>query len=241
MILTLSLGALNATYADSATWSLNPISNDWNTAENWTPNTVPNSLTDVATFNTSAVTEVTLTTDFPVNYLATLQFNPGELADGDGPYAIYLLTKANAATDPTETDSGDSVLLSVQPYVSGIQNSIDRSKVTADHNITLALNGKHLDKIDKVSIVDESNASNSVQEVGKPHDTVSVPGQLTVAFDLTKLTATSYHLRYTIVGISGKVFDPKSVTISVSGAVPPAAVAPGVVLPAKAGGTAKRP
>jgi hypothetical protein len=77
MVLTLSLGTLSVGYADSATWSTNPISSDWNTAENWTPNTVPNSLTDVATFGTSAVTEVTLTTDLPVNYLATLQFNPG--------------------------------------------------------------------------------------------------------------------------------------------------------------------
>src|SRR6478752_3331047 len=64
-------------HADSATWSTNPISSDWNTAENWTPNTVPNSFTDVATFGTSAVTEVTLTTDFLFTYLASLQFNPG--------------------------------------------------------------------------------------------------------------------------------------------------------------------
>jgi hypothetical protein len=28
MVLTLALGALNAVYADSATWSTNPISND---------------------------------------------------------------------------------------------------------------------------------------------------------------------------------------------------------------------
>src|SRR2546426_1732484 len=77
VILTLSFGALNPVYADSATWSTNPISSDWNTAQNWTPNTVPNSFTDVATFGTSAVTEVTLTTDFLVTYLASLQFNPG--------------------------------------------------------------------------------------------------------------------------------------------------------------------
>ena len=37
MVLTLSLGALSAVYADSATWNLNPISSDWNTAANWTP------------------------------------------------------------------------------------------------------------------------------------------------------------------------------------------------------------
>ena len=33
MILTLSLAAVNAVYADSATWNLHSISNDWDTAE----------------------------------------------------------------------------------------------------------------------------------------------------------------------------------------------------------------
>ena len=30
------------TYAISAQWDLDPISGDWNTAENWTPTTIPN-------------------------------------------------------------------------------------------------------------------------------------------------------------------------------------------------------
>jgi len=34
MVVTFSLGALNAVNADSATWSMNPISSDWNTAAN---------------------------------------------------------------------------------------------------------------------------------------------------------------------------------------------------------------
>jgi autotransporter-associated beta strand protein len=45
-------------HAGSATWDLNPTSNDWNTAENWTPVTVPNSETDVATFAASNTTSV---------------------------------------------------------------------------------------------------------------------------------------------------------------------------------------
>jgi hypothetical protein len=31
-----------AAYAISAQWNLNPISGDWNTAENWMPKTAPN-------------------------------------------------------------------------------------------------------------------------------------------------------------------------------------------------------
>ena len=44
----------NATaHAGSATWNLNPTSDDWNTADNWTPNTVPNDPADIATFGLS--------------------------------------------------------------------------------------------------------------------------------------------------------------------------------------------
>ena len=46
--------------AGSATWSANPASGDWNTATNWTPNTVPNGASDVATFATSTITAVSL-------------------------------------------------------------------------------------------------------------------------------------------------------------------------------------
>src|SRR6266567_4439479 len=59
---TLSLFLSLATaHAGSATWSSNPTSGDWNTAANWTPETVPNSETDVATFGQSNVTNLSIT------------------------------------------------------------------------------------------------------------------------------------------------------------------------------------
>ena len=60
IILTLSLGALTAVYADSATWNLRPISSDWNTAANWTPATVPNGPADIATLSTSSRSTVSI-------------------------------------------------------------------------------------------------------------------------------------------------------------------------------------
>ena len=45
-------------FAGSATWNLDPTSGDWNTAENWTPATVPNGPSDVATFVASSVNQV---------------------------------------------------------------------------------------------------------------------------------------------------------------------------------------
>ena len=51
-------------FAGSATWNLNPTSGDWNTATNWTPNTVPNGPADVATFAISNQTSVTLVDEY---------------------------------------------------------------------------------------------------------------------------------------------------------------------------------
>jgi autotransporter-associated beta strand protein len=60
--------------AGSATWNLSPTNGDWNTAANWTPATVPNGPTDVATFQSSNETSITLATSVEV---AELVFDAG--------------------------------------------------------------------------------------------------------------------------------------------------------------------
>jgi autotransporter-associated beta strand protein len=47
-----------AVWAGSATWNLNPTNDDWNTAANWTPATVPSVAGDVASFAVSNTTAV---------------------------------------------------------------------------------------------------------------------------------------------------------------------------------------
>src|SRR5262245_42884957 len=44
--------------AGSATWNLTPTNGDWNSAANWTPATVPNSPSDIATFASSTLTDI---------------------------------------------------------------------------------------------------------------------------------------------------------------------------------------
>jgi hypothetical protein len=46
--------AANTLQAGSATWSSNPTSSDWNTPGNWSPPTVPDGPSDVATFANSS-------------------------------------------------------------------------------------------------------------------------------------------------------------------------------------------
>ena len=82
--------------AASATWSMSPISNDWNTAANWTPNTVPNGPDDVATFGLSHHTGVFVSTDTEVNEVI---FNAGA-----SPFTI------NAAGDQELTVSAVGII-----------------------------------------------------------------------------------------------------------------------------------
>jgi autotransporter-associated beta strand protein len=63
-----------STFAGSASWKTHPASNDWNTASNWTPETVPDGIDDVATFGSSNVTDVFMSSFVDVGGIT---FNPG--------------------------------------------------------------------------------------------------------------------------------------------------------------------
>src|SRR5438067_399862 len=71
-------------YAGDATWKQNPISNDWNTAPNWTPETIPNSTTAVATFGVSNTTTVLCQKSadgiYAHTYVGDVVFAPGASA-----------------------------------------------------------------------------------------------------------------------------------------------------------------
>ena len=58
----------------SATWSTNPVSGDWNNPLNWTPHTVPNGPLDIATFNTSSITNISVS---HATEVAEIVFNAG--------------------------------------------------------------------------------------------------------------------------------------------------------------------
>ena len=64
-------------FAGSATWNLNPLSGDWNTAANWTPVTVPNGPNDIATFAISNTTAISISGGDEVSEMV---FDPGASA-----------------------------------------------------------------------------------------------------------------------------------------------------------------
>ena len=75
LILVFAIAA--SALAGSATWNVNPISGDWNTADNWTPNTVPNGSSDIATFGSSNTTSISLPT---VVHVSEIDFSAGASA-----------------------------------------------------------------------------------------------------------------------------------------------------------------
>lgn len=60
-VLALACAAVSSTaIADSGTWLANPTNGDWNTAANWSSNSVPNGSSDIATFESSNETQISI-------------------------------------------------------------------------------------------------------------------------------------------------------------------------------------
>ncbi len=76
--ISVTIVAAHTSHAGSATWNLNPTSGDWNTAANWTPAIVPDQETDVATFDVSNITS--LSVSYPGVGIGRITFNPGASA-----------------------------------------------------------------------------------------------------------------------------------------------------------------
>ena len=57
----------NALHAGSATWKAHPRTNNWNSAANWRPRTIPNGPSDIATFAASDTADVSLNTETEVD------------------------------------------------------------------------------------------------------------------------------------------------------------------------------
>jgi autotransporter-associated beta strand protein len=86
-------------HAGSATWNLNPTNNQWYTASNWTPATVPNTISDTATFGVSNVTTIY---DAPGGLLANL----GTFAFNQGASAYSINFAADFRPDPAMIGAG---------------------------------------------------------------------------------------------------------------------------------------
>ena len=128
--------------ADSATWNLHPIGNDWNTSANWTPATVPNGPTDVATFASSSITDVTFSSE--MTEVAAIVFDPGAssfniTADPEAARINVTLTISGAGIT---NNSGVTQNLTAAPTVRAVAATIEfLNAASADDNTVLTIFG----------------------------------------------------------------------------------------------------
>jgi autotransporter-associated beta strand protein len=74
LISAIWLIGLQMSFAGSATWDSNPTNNNWGISANWTPETIPDAASDVATFDASNVTDIEVEDDFALD---SMVFQPG--------------------------------------------------------------------------------------------------------------------------------------------------------------------
>ena len=84
---------IQSTFAGSATWKTDPVSNDWNTAANWTPETVPNGPEDVATFATYTKANIRTSRNIEVNGIVFgVGASPFRISPGNFSFDEVILT-----------------------------------------------------------------------------------------------------------------------------------------------------
>ncbi len=113
----LTLFAACPAFADSTTWLAIPVTGDWNTADNWAAGGPPNGLADVATFDVSATTAVSLSANTTADGIV---FNAGASAYTITATPTFSLTLGGAGV----TNNSGAVQNLVTAGVNGVQGRI---------------------------------------------------------------------------------------------------------------------
>jgi hypothetical protein len=127
----------SVTYAISAQWDLDPISGDWNTAANWTPDGIPNGPADTATFGLSNTTDVSISEDTEVTGIT---FTPA----ATNPYSISVssgLTLTLSGNGITNNSGIIHDFLVEDPNFEGTQMRFTNSASAGNARITVGVGG----------------------------------------------------------------------------------------------------
>ena len=126
LVVAVSILIPTVAHAGSAQWNLNPTSGDWNTATNWMPITVPNGPTDIATFDLSNTTNVSISANTEVNAIV---FTPA----ATNPYFITVndgVTLTLSGTGITNNSGG------AQTLVIGSDDNAESAQTHFTHSAT---------------------------------------------------------------------------------------------------------
>ncbi len=92
-------------FAGSATWNSAPISNNWNTAENWIPATIPNGPSDIANFGPTILPEVNVASSVEVSGIQFMSGAPSFTISVQGIGINLLITGNGIANSSGNTQS----------------------------------------------------------------------------------------------------------------------------------------
>jgi len=87
-------GGAGLVFGGSATWQQTPATGNWNTPANWNPATVPNGLSDVATFSVSDETNVTVTSGITLDSIVFQPDASGFTINTSSEFASVLINGA---------------------------------------------------------------------------------------------------------------------------------------------------
>ena len=147
--LGLSLSVQSA-QAGSATWDLDPATNLWNTAANWTPDTVPNDPSDNATFGLSNTTGVAVS--------ATTEVNQILFGSGASPFTITVNAPAVLTIDGGVVNTSGTN----QNLVAGPGSSISLGgQIAAQDPVTYEVKGSDSSGVPGYMILQAANAGNA--------------------------------------------------------------------------------
>lgn len=122
-------------FAESATWQLNPTSGDWNTAGNWMPSTVPNGAFpsgpfDTATFGPSNGRDVSLSAETNVNAIV-FDADASAFTITTRPFQLFRLMGPGVSNNSGTTQH----FVAASPF--GLINFRDEATAGADTSFTI--------------------------------------------------------------------------------------------------------
>lgn len=169
------LSGVQTARAGSATWKPSPANNDWNTTGNWTPETVPNGSSDIASFGTSNTTNISLS-DF--TQLSGITFNSGASAFTiTCGLDLQLLIGGTGVTN----NSGATQTFSTVPSGDGSNSYIIfTNNATAGNSTTFINNGGDFDL--GLTIFDDNSSAGAATVVNNGGAAGNTNGGVTVFF-----------------------------------------------------------
>lgn len=143
LLIGLSLAIVISAHAGSASWNLNPTTGDWNTAAHWTPATVPNSPTDIATFSISNTPDIVIHSSVELEalvYATTAASFIITLGDAGGLNVVNLIVSGRGIMNDDTNGILENIYIGPNLIANGAKNTLSfRNNATVSEKTTLLL------------------------------------------------------------------------------------------------------